>query len=207
MDILVFAGMIILIIILAAASPVIIHLDSVRSDGKIDGILSISWLIFLTSFAIKDRIIEISVFGRRICSFQEKEKTKTQTQKPHKLKKPGKIKEPKKMPPAGVILDMARLMLRFIKDILFLFKLKYIDIHVTFGLGDPAYTGILSGYLYAIRGAIQSGSNIRWSSDFTRHVFDWNLKLEASFRPIMLLFPLARLVTSRQFLRFMKGIL
>jgi hypothetical protein len=202
MDILVFAGIIILIFILAAASPVTIYLDSVRSDGEINGSFSISWLIFFTSFAIKDRIFEISILGRRIHRFKQKEKPETQ-----KSEKPMKIMKQKKMPSAGLILDAARLVLGFIRDILSLFKVKYLDLHVTFGLDNPAYTGILSGYLYAIRGAIQSGSNIRWTSDFTRYVFDWNLKLEAAFMPIMLLFPLARLVTSRQFLRFMKGIL
>jgi hypothetical protein len=205
MEILVFVGLMILIIILAVASPVIIHLDSIRSNGKIDGRFSIGWLIFLTSFAIKERRIEISIFGRRIYRFKQKDKTETQNQKSHPLNKTGKIKKTKKTPPAGVILDIARLALRFIREIFDLFTVKCLDIHVTFGLGDPAYTGILIGYLYAIRGAIRSGHNIGWTADFTRKVLDWNMKFEASLKPIMLLFPLAKLATSKQFVVALKG--
>jgi hypothetical protein len=207
MEILVFAGLMILMIILAAALPMKIHLDSIRSNGKIDGCFSLGWLIFLTSFATRERRIEISIFGWRIYTFKQKDKTETLKQKSHQLNKTEKIKKTKKTLPTGVILDIARLVLRFIRDIFDIFTVKCLDIHVTFGLGDPAYTGIFTGYLYAIFGTIHSRPNIRWNSDFTRQVFDWNMKFEASLKPIMLLFPVAKLVGSKQFVRCLKGIL
>ena len=92
-------------------------------------------------------------------------------------------------------------MLRLFKDLVSAFRLKYFDLDMTFGLRDPAYTGILTGFLHAVAGSLQIGRNIRWTADFTEPVLEWNLKAKAALTPVQILPPVARFIASRQVLR------
>jgi hypothetical protein len=192
----------ILVIIVAIAlimllSPVTIYASSTRSGGKIDGDFSISWIIFMFRYAIKDRQMEVLAFGRRIIRTSHKRKPP----KPEKPKKPGKTKALRKMPLIGDIFNLGRPTLQLFKDLIYAFRLKYLDLDITYGLDDPAYTGILTGFMYAVSGFSLAGRNIRFASDFTRQVLDWNLQVKVSVIPIRIIPPLAGFVTNRNVLR------
>lgn len=170
--------------------PVTIYLNSARSGGKIDGIFVISWMIILYRYALKERKTEILVFGRRVAS---------RKRKPEEKKKPIKIK--KSMLSIGDIFDLGRPMLKFSGELVTAFKLKYLDIDIKYGLDDPAYTGILAGFLYAACGSLRIGNNIKIEPDFSGQMLDWNMKANVSIRPIQIIPPIARFVTDRQVLR------
>ncbi len=191
-----------LVIIIAIAlvillSPVTIYANSTRSGGKTDGSFSINWLIFIFRYAIKDRRMEVLAFGRHITSKSYKKKPP----KPEKPKKPEKIKELRRMLLIGDFFNLGRPILQLFKDFVYVFRLKYFDIDITYGLDDPAYTGILTGFLYAVSGFSRTGHNIRFASDFTRQVLDWNLRVKVSIIPIRIIPPLAGFVTNRNVLR------
>ncbi len=154
--------------------PVTVYASSTRSGGKIDGDFSISWIIFMFRYAIKDRQMEVLAFGKHIISTSYKKKPP----KPEKPKKPGKIKGLWRMLLIGDFFNLGRPILQLFKNFLYTFRFKYLDIDVTYGLDDPAYTGILTGFLYAVSGFSRTGHNIRFASDFTRQVLDWNLRVK-----------------------------
>ncbi len=178
-------------------SPVTIYASSTRSGGKIDGSFSINWIIFIFRYAIKDRRIEVLAFGRHIIRKSYKKKPP----KPEKQKKPEKIKGLRRMLLIGDLFNLGRPILQLFKDFVYAFRLKYLDIDITYGLGDPAYTGMLTGFLYAVSGFSRTGRNIRFASDFTRQVLDWNMRVKVSVIPIRIIPPLAGFVTSRNVLR------
>jgi hypothetical protein len=191
-----------LVIIVAIAlvmllSPLTIYANSTRSEGKVDGDFSISWIIFMFRYAIKERQMEVLAFGRRIIRTSYKKKPP----KPEKPKKQGKIRGLRRMLLIGDIFNLGRPTLQLFKNFLYAFRLKYLDIDITYGLDDPAYTGILTGVLYAVSDFSQTRNNLRFESDFTRQVLDWNLRVKVSVIPIRLIPPLAGFITNRDVLR------
>jgi hypothetical protein len=190
-------AVIVAIALIMLLSPVTIYASSTRSGGKIDGDFSISWIIFMFRYAIKDRQMEVLAFGRRIIRTSHKRKPP----KPEKPKKPGKTKALRKMPLIGDIFNLGRPTLQLFKDLIYAFRLKYLDLDITYGLDDPACTGILTGFLYAVSGFSRTGNNIRFASDFTRQVLDWNLRVKVSVMPVRIISPLAGFLTNRNVLR------
>ncbi len=191
-----------LVIIVAIAlimllSPFTIYANSTRSGGKIDGNFSISWIIFMFRYAIKERQMEVLAFGRRIIRTSYKKKPP----KPRKPKKQEKIRGLRRMLLIEDIFNLGRPTLQLFKNFLYAFRFKYFDLDIIYGLDDPAYTGILTGFLYAISGFSRKGNNIRFASDFTRQVLDWNLRIKVSITPIRIIPPLAGFVTNRNVLR------
>ncbi|HEX7574857.1 MAG TPA: DUF2953 domain-containing protein, partial [Candidatus Methanoperedens sp.] len=139
---------------------------------------------------------EILVFGRRVVRLPKKEKSQA-----FKEKKSRPIKKLNKSPHLEDLLSLTKPMIRFFKDLIYSFRLKYFDIDIIFGLEDPAYTGITTGFFHSIIGIMQKGHTIRWSADFTKPVLEWNLKAEAAIIPIQIVLPVARLITDKQVLR------
>jgi hypothetical protein len=170
-------------------SPVKISVNSVRAREELDGCFSFGWIMFLLRYTFKDKKTEILVFGRRVVRFPNKEKSP-------------EFKElTKKMPHLGNILSLSRPMIRLFKDLIYSFRLKYLDIDIIFGLEDPAYTGIMAGFLHSIIGIMNKGHTIRWSADFTKPVLEWDMKAEVAITPIQIVLPVARFITDRQVLR------
>lgn len=190
-------AVIVVIALVMLLSPVTIYANSTRSGGKIDGDFSISWIIFMFRYAIKDRQMEVLAFGRRIIRTSQKRKP-PKTEKP---KKPGKIKALRRTLLIRNFFNLGRPTLQLFKDFVYAFRLKYLDIDITYGMDDPAFTGILTGFLYAVSGFSRTGRNIRFASDFTRQVLDWNLRIKVSVLPIRTIPPLAGFVTNRDVLR------
>lgn len=182
--------------------PVNISFNSVRSEGTIDGSLGLSWIIFLFIYSLKKKELKIHIFGRSISRHISPEK-KPQVPEP-KIER----KKSRKMPPVRDFLNMTGPMLRLFKDFIYAFRIKNLDIEVSFGLKDPAYTGIITGFLHAL-GLSRTGHNIRWTPNFTGQVFDWDVKGKADLIPVRLIPPVARFITNRQVLisgwRIIKG--
>ena len=172
--------------------PVTICIHSVRSRGRIDGFFSIRWLIFLLRYLLKDNETEILVLGRHVISMSLKEKPK----KKEDIKKPGKI------PPIRDISNLVGPLYRLFKDLVRTLRLKYFDVDVTFGLLDPAHTGMLTGFLHSIPGSLQARHNISFTPDFTKPILEWYLKAKVTVIPIRLLLPVMRFAANRQILKF-----
>ncbi|HEX7628692.1 MAG TPA: DUF2953 domain-containing protein [Candidatus Methanoperedens sp.] len=192
-------GVILIILVFLALvmllSPVTISVNSTRAGGKIDGFFSMGWIIFLFRYALKDRQTDILVFGRKVARLPHKEKPPMYVEK----EKHRRIKKP--MPHTEDILYLSGPVLRLIKELIYAFKLKYLDIDITFGLKDPAHTGIITGILHSIFGYLRAGKNIRWAADFTKPILEWDMKAKVAITPISILPPIVRFITTRQVFR------
>ncbi len=191
---------IIILVVLALAillSPITININSANSGGKIDGFFSFCWIMLMFRYKLKDRETEILILGRQVVRLPHKEKSP----KSKDIKKSGSIKRSKKILHSGDFLNLSRPMLRLFRDLIYAFRLRNLNIDITIGFNDPAYSGILTGFLHSILGPFQAGHTIRWTVDFTKSVLEWNLKAEAAITPIHILLHLTRFLTSRQVLR------
>jgi hypothetical protein len=174
--------------------PVNISFNSVRSGGTIDGSMGISWIIFLFVYSMKEKDLKIHIFGRSISRHISAEK-KPQVPEPEIERK-----KSRKMPPVKDFLKIMGPILRLLRDFIYAFRIKYLDIEVSFGLKDPAFTGIITGFLHAL-GLSRLGHNIRWTPDFTGQALDWDVKGKAALIPVRLIPPVARFITNRQVLK------
>lgn len=183
-------------------SPVTISVNSTRIGGKIDGFFSLGWIIFLFRYALKDRQTDILVFGRKVARLPHKEKPLMYKEN----KKHSGLK--KAMSNPEDFLYLSGPVLQLIKELIYAFRLKYMDIEIIFGLKDPAHTGIITGILHSIFGYLQSGKNIRWTVDFTKPILEWDMKAKVAITPISILLPIVRFITngkiSRRFIGIMK---
>lgn len=152
-------------------------------------------------YKLKDKETEILILGRQVVRLPHKEKSL----KSKDIKKSGSIKKSKKILHLGDFFNLSRPMLRLFRDLIYAFKLKNLNIDITIGFNDPAYTGILTGFLHSI--PVQAGHSIRWTADFTKSVLEWNLKAEAAITPIHILLHMTRFITNRQVLKLYKSFL
>lgn len=178
--------------------PVNIFFNSVRSEETIDGNLGMGWMIFLFIYSLKEKELKIYIFGRCIFSHIYPEKKLQEQKHEREIKESGKTYS-EKMPHRD-FLNVIMPLLRLFKDFIYAFRIKHLDVDVTFGLNDPAYTGIITGFLYAI-GLSRTKHNISWMADFTRQTFDWDVKGKTSLIPVLLILPVIRFITNRQVLR------
>ncbi|MFZ3166974.1 MAG: DUF2953 domain-containing protein [Candidatus Methanoperedens sp.] len=190
-------AIIIILSVIAVAmllSPVNISVNSARVGGKIDGFLSMGWIMFLFRYTLKDKKTEILVLGRRVVGLTHKEKTP----EPKKIEKSTKVKKSRHLKD---IFYLSRPLLRLFKDLIYSFRIKYLNIDITFGLEDPAHTGIITGFLHSILFSLRAPYTINWNADFTRPVMEWDMKAEAAITPIQILQHLAKFITNWQVLR------
>jgi hypothetical protein len=191
-------SIIIIFVVLALAillAPMTFSINSANSGGKIDGFFSFAWIMLMFRYKLKDRQTEILILGRHVVRLPHKGKSL----KSKDIKKYGSIKKSKKILHLDNIFYLYRPLLRLFKDLIYAFRLKYLDIDITIGFNDPAYTGILTGFLNSI--PIQAGHTISWTVDFTKSVLEWNLKAEATITPIHIMLHMTRFLTSRQVLK------
>ncbi|MDL5502985.1 MAG: DUF2953 domain-containing protein, partial [Candidatus Methanoperedens sp.] len=127
---------------------------SARTGGKIDGYLSMGWVVFLFRYTLKDKKTEILFFGRRVVGLKHKEKPPgfKEIEKSKKVKKSRLHLED--------ILYLSRPILRLLKNLIYSFRIKYLDIDITFGLEDPANTGIITGFLHSLLFSLRTGHTI-----------------------------------------------
>jgi hypothetical protein len=195
----------ILIVLGLLLFPVIIHVESKRFRGTIDGRISIQWLMIKFRHSLKDKRTEILLFSHRMINLQHKEEpigTKNSTRqedtaKPKVTKKP---KKTRKIPPFASF-NIIKPLLRFFRGLLAAISFRHLAIDTTYGMEDPGLTGMLTGYLHAAKGSFQMGQNFKFTPDFTRSILDWDLSVSAAITPIRIFPPIARFVTNRQVLR------
>ena len=186
-------SIIFLIILLAVAIllfPVTISVNSTRSAGKIKGNIQIFWIIAGLVYGFEERQLEIRILNRCIIRH-------TSTEPQEHIRKPKEIKKHRKIPQVKDILILAEPLLRLFRDVIRAFRLKYFDMDITFGLGDPAITGILTGFMHAVR----MERNIRFAPDFTGEVLDWNLRAKASVTPFKIVVSLVKFAADRNVLK------
>jgi len=190
-------AVLVLVVLVVMLFPVTISFNSVRSGGAIYGNLGVNWIVFIFSYALKEKQLEIHIFGRSI--FRNKpsgypEKKLPESKYERERKKSGK------MPSVRDFLNMAGPLMQLFKDFIYAFRIKYLDVEVSFGLKDPACTGIITGFLHAA-GLSCTGHNIRWTPDFTGQIFDWDFKGKAALIPVRLIPPIVRCISNQQLLR------
>lgn len=174
--------------------PVTISINSTRSAGILKGNIQFFWIIAGLVYAFEERQLEIRILNRRIIryiSFEEQEH----------IKKPIETKKPRKITRGKDILILARPLLRLFKDIIRSIRLKYFDMDIKFGLGDPACTGILTGFMHAVIGSSKIGKNIRFAPDFTGKVLDWDLRAKASVTPFKIVVSFVKFAADRKVLK------
>lgn len=204
---LVITGIVVVIMIVLALLffPVTIDADSIKEDNKILGSLSISWLILHLRYSFENKQTEFLLFSRTIMRQQEKGKEKPV--KPEKTEDLKKIKKSKKIPPLECIINLVGPLLRLFQNLIKTIKFRYLDIDLTYGLEDPAHTGMLTGFFHAIVGASRTGHTIRFTPDFYGPVLDWRVKTSAAFTPIQTFAPVVMFIANRQVLRAGWGII
>jgi hypothetical protein len=187
----------VLVVLVVLLFPVTISFNSVRSGGAIDASLGINWIVFIFNYTLKEKQLEIHIIGRRIfrhipSGSPEKKQPESEPERERK--------KSRKMPPVRDFLNMAGPIIRLCKDFIYAFRIKYLDIEVSFGLKDPACTGIITGFLHAA-GLSRTGHNMRWTPDFTGQAFDWDVKGKAALLPVRLIPPVLRFISNQQVLR------
>ena len=170
--------------------PVTIRARTSGSEGIIDGSLSISWLMLAIQYELKNKQTDILILGRTLIHRQHKEKT-PETKDIKKSVKSRSILQVQDFTP------LIRPLMRLIRDLLSIFKFRHFKLDTIYGLEDPAYTGMLTGYLHAL----PCQYNISFTPDFTQPVLDWDMDLATAFTPIAVVAPITRFATNPRVLR------
>ncbi len=180
----------IVLIVTVLLFPVTIRVRSSGSEGIIDGSLSISWLILAIQYELKNKQTDILILGRTLIHRQYKEKTP-------ETKDIKKSVKSRSIPSVQDFTPLIRPLMRLIRDLLSIFKFRHFKLDTVYGLEDPAYTGMLTGYLHAL----PCQYNISFTPDFTQPVLDWDLDLATAFTPIAVVAPITRFATNPKVLR------
>ncbi len=99
---------------------------------------------------------------------------------------------------------------RFFSDLLNGIKIRRLDSYMTFGLSDPADTGVLCGFMHAIAGLVYS--RCRYCSFSINPVFmnpmmDFRGNMEIRVRIYSLIFPMLKFMFNRKTLSFTYSII
>ncbi|MDF1532944.1 MAG: DUF2953 domain-containing protein [Methanosarcinaceae archaeon] len=173
-----------------AAFDVTIYLKV--EGGRVDQYFTIKWMGLSHKFKNKNK-----KSAKKEKKETKKEKTET---KPKKEKKKSSI---------GisvwfrVIKTVQRPVIRFIEDIFRTVKFRKISCNLTYGFSDPGDTGMLSGFLYALKGLFSKRCSIFDFSiypQFQDEVFDLHVLTNIHFRISSLLFAVLRFVTNTKVL-------
>lgn len=106
--------------------------------------------------------------------------------------------------------SLRRPLFRLFSDLLNGIKIKHLESYMTFGLSDPADTGMLCGFMHAVAGLVYS--RCKHCSFFINPVFinpmvDFRGNLEVRVRIYSLLFPMTRFIFNRKTLSFTYSII
>ncbi|MDO9517451.1 MAG: DUF2953 domain-containing protein [Methanosarcinaceae archaeon] len=163
-------------------------------EGRVDQYITIKWMGL--SYKFKN--------GNEKSAKKEKSDTK-----PKKETKDTKPKKNKKKSSIGisiwfrVLRTVQRPTFRFIEDVFRTVKFQKISCKLTYGFSDPADTGMVSGFLYALKGLFSKRCTIFDFSiypQFQDEVFDLHFLTNIRFRISSLLFAVLRFVTNTKVL-------
>ncbi|MCK4938053.1 MAG: DUF2953 domain-containing protein [Methanosarcinales archaeon] len=185
--------------------PVTISAISNKEGKRIEGNFCISWLIFKIRHSLKDKQTEFFLLRYKMGTQKHK---KEQTNESTEIKELDEIKESTKKekslksPPIEVTVNLVGPLLLLIRKLVTIPRFKYVDVDITYGLDDPAISGILTGLLHSIKGASQIGNSVRFTPDFTHPLLNWDFKILTTITLIRAFFPLAKFVSNIHVLKF-----
>ena len=165
-----------------------VTIDVKTKRGRVDQYITIKWMGLSHKFKVEN---------------------KKSVKKEKKEAKPKKKKPKKKKSSIGisswlrVLKNVQRPVIRFIQDVFRTVKFRKISCDLTYGFPDPADTGMLSGFLYALKGLFAKRCSIFDFSiypQFQDEVFDLHFLTNIRFRISSLLFAIIRFVTNRKVL-------
>ncbi|MCL7412945.1 MAG: DUF2953 domain-containing protein [ANME-2 cluster archaeon] len=183
--------------------PVTINANSNKYGTAVEGIFSVSWLILKVRYSLNDKRTDILFFNRKMRTLNHIE----QTRKDNTITESTRLEKSRKSPPIKSIANLAGPLLRLFRNLIHIPRFRYLDIDITYGLDDPALSGILTGLLYSVHSAFGMGHNFRFTPDFTRPLLDWSLIVCATIMPIKIVPPMIRFTTNKDVLRFGWGMM
>ena len=170
-------------------------------------------------FAAFDVTVYVKVEGSRVdyyvkikwmgLSYKFKNENKKSVKKEKKEAKTKKEKSEKKTSNIAIsswfrlFRTVQRPVIRFIEDVFRTIKFRKISCDLPYGFSDPADTGMLAGFLYALKGLFAKRCSVfDFSIDpqFQDEVLDLHILTNIRFRISSLLFAILRLVTNRKVL-------
>ena len=175
-------------LVVFAAFDVTIDIKAKR--GRVDQYITIKWMRLSHKFKIEN---------------EKSAKKEEKRAKPKKKKKKSK----KKARSIGISVwlrvfrAVQRPIVTFVEDIIRTVKFRKISCNLTYGFPDPADTGMLSGFLYALKGLFVkrcSIFNFSINPQFQDEIFDLHFLTNIRFRISSLLFAVFRFVTNRKVL-------
>ena len=188
--------------------PVTISAISNKEGKRIEGNFCISWLIFKIRHSLKDKQTDFFLLRYKVGIQKQKEKQKEeQTNESKEIKGSTKKEKSQKIPPIEVIVNLVGPLLLLIRKLVAVPRFKYIDVDFTYGLDDPAISGILTGLLHSIKGASQIGNSIRFTPDFSHPLLNWDFKFLTTITLIRIFLPLAKFVSNIHVLKFGWGMI
>lgn len=199
--------LVIVLVLTLSLIPVKINMDSTRSSGKTTGNMKIHWLMLQLRYAFGEKQTEILLFSRRIARFTFKEKPHTPHTSHTAGKKQKKTAKSRKKQPVRNYLNIVKPVLRLMYGMFSAFRANNLDFHMTYGMNNPAVTGIITGFLHALKGLFRTGSNIRFSPDFNGWAMDWNIRGMVIFTPFKLVLPAIFFITNMEVLRFTRRVM
>jgi len=97
--------------------------------------------------------------------------------------------------------------LLLLRGILSCIHLKKFELQLKLGLDNPADTGFLFGYIYAVRGLLPAKSGIAINPEFSEAVIEGHSRGIVTLTPICFVGPLFRFVFSKTSLKILWGII
>ena len=97
--------------------------------------------------------------------------------------------------------------LLLLKGILSCIHLKKFELQLKLGLDNPADTGFLFGYIYAVRGLLPAKSGIAINPEFSEAVIEGHSRGIVTLTPICFVRPVSKFVFSKVSLRVFWGII
>ena len=181
-----------IVLVVFAAFDVTIYVKAKK--GRVDQYTKIKWMGLSYKFKNESK------------KAAKKEKKEVKLKKEKKETKP---KKEKKTSSIGISVwfrvfrTVQKPIIRFIVDIFKTVKFRKISCNLTYGFSNPADTGMVSGFLYALKGLFSKRCTIFDFSiypQFQDEVFDLHVLTNIRFRISSLLFAILRFVTNRKVL-------
>jgi len=178
---------IILLIIILLTTGIKISIKYTKKESEIKGCLKILILK------------KIPIYTTKFPDEKDKDKNTEKKHKKHNMKKIYHLLKP-------CLKDI----LTYLKTILKTMKIKQIENHIIFGMESYTDTGKYIGIIWAILSIINSiNKNIKISAEptFTESKLDAKGKNEIEIYPLKLLIPTLKLLTKKQIIKLIKGVI
>ena len=182
--------------------PITISAISNKEGKRIEGIFCISWLIFKIRHSLKDKQTDFFLLKYKVGTQKHTEEQNNDSHESKERKKSPKKEKSRKLPSIEAMVNLVGPLLLLIRKLVTIPRFKYLDVDFTYGLDDPAISGILTGLLHSIKGASQIGNSIRFTPDFTHPLLNWDFKILTTFTLIRIFYPLAKFVSNIHVLKF-----